>query len=152
MGMGLLEDNIMTTKGEWKKFTGSDEQIAELESAEKGYILRCFYSDGDETYETPIMFGGIYDDEDSETFTSKIVVAYWIIPDDPLREMKIRQAMTGQLVYIDLRKCIYPYQADPDDSVLSVIKEGRAVEIGISTCNPKWNIPNAEYSFTAFEE
>ena len=27
------------------------------------------------------------------------VVSYWIIPDDPLREMKIRQARTGQPVW-----------------------------------------------------
>lgn len=128
----------MTTKGEWVAYTGNDEQISELESAEKGYILRCFYSDGDETYETPIMFGGIYDDEDSETFTSKIVVAYWIIPDDPLREMKIRQAMTGQPVWVkerEMKKTGFPlgykYYA---------------------TTTPNWNIPNAEYSFTAFEE
>lgn len=130
----------MTTKGEWVAYTGSDEQIADLEKAKNGIIAKNTYGHiWDETY---LLW-------DHAPIGS---TNYWIIPDDPLREMKIRQAMTGQPVYIDLRRCIYTYQAHPDDSVLTLVKDGRTVEIGIATCNPKWNIPNAEYSFAPFEE
>lgn len=143
----------MTTKGEWNKFTGSDEQIAEIINSKNGFIVDSQWSVFNEPNKLQITF----DDKTNidwlkQNFEDYNVTKYWIIPDDPLREMKIRQAMTGQPVYIDLRKCIYPYQADPDDSVLNIVKDGHGVEIGIATCNPNWNIPNAEYSFTAFEE
>ena len=64
------------------------------------------------------------------------VTHYWIIPDDPLREMKIRQAQTGQPVWI---------KTNPFDWEC-------AVPTSYVTTTPDWNITNAEYSFTAFQE
>ena len=118
---------------EWVAYNGSDEQDDEIENAKNGYILRCLPSSGNEIYETPIMFGGIYSDEDSETFTSKIAIAYWIIPDDPLREMKIRQAMTGQPVWYKHR---------------FIESTGECGTFHHPFIQPE----TYEYSFTAFEE
>ncbi len=73
---------------EWKAYTGSDEQIAELNGTNSGFLVR--YRDG---FESDIQ----YDTEYIHTFIA--ISAYWIIPDDPLREMKVRQAQTGQPVW-----------------------------------------------------
>lgn len=118
----------MTTKGEWVDYTGSDEQIGEIRSAKNGYIFR-------------------YDDDKKESYIHERLIhtpstdylhEYWIIPDDPLREMKIRQSKTGQPVWIR--------------TVQNDISNGEDYYVIGMTANPDWNIPNAEYSFTAFEE
>ena len=104
---------------EWTEYTGSDEQIAEFKNTENGYVLRK--SDDKEVVFLSIEYRPNLDN----------VTHYWIIPDDPLREMKVRQAMTGQPVYI------------------------RWVNITCGHCvttTPDWSIPNTEYSFTPFEE
>ena len=110
----------------WKEYTGSDEQIAEINNSKNGYLIA--YDDI------------ICDIEHGKIQKEWLVNAthYWIIPGDPLREMKIRWAQTGQPVWI---------------------KEQMANEWGNyinkyiyhePTTTPDWNIPNAEYSFTPF--
>ena len=109
----------------WKEYTGSDEQIAELWKADDGFIAR--FTDGSESqpiWATPHM-------------TLNTVTHYWIIPDDPLREMKIRQSQTGQPVWIKHRT--------------HWDKRINAIQIDCTT-TPNWNIPGAEYSFTSFDE
>lgn len=76
----------MTTKGEWVAYTGSNEQIAELKSASNGAIFR--YSMMSQIVESKI----INETEIDEFIFKCYPIAYWIIPDDPLREMKVRQA------------------------------------------------------------
>lgn len=126
----------MTTEGEWKKFTGSREQVIEMINSKNGYILKNGNRQSDrltQGFDLNEKFR-CKDDGYEEYWT---IEEYWIIPYDPLREMKIRQAQTGQPVWV--RK---PW-------VLGVISEG--VETYCTT-EPDWNIPDAEYSFTPFEE
>ena len=108
---------------EWTEYTGSDEQIAEFKNTENGYVLRK--SDDKEVVFLSIEYRPNLDN----------VTHYWIIPDDPLREMKIRQANTGQPVWIrhkgNVDKFLYHHEV---------------------TTTPNWYIPNAEYSFTPFED
>lgn len=126
----------MTTKGEWVAYTGSDEQIAEIGNSinANGFITK--------------NISGL---ESSVVCTD--TTHYWIIPDDPLREMKIRQAQTGKPVWI--RMDAYKL-AKIDRSTYDIVSsksEGQMyTEHTIVTTTPDWNIPNAEYSFTAFEE
>jgi hypothetical protein len=77
---------------EWKKFDGSDEQIAEISDAENGWVVR--WMDGSESHPYNCTDHVEFAHEQCGEFSH-----YWIIPDDPLREMKIRQAQTGQPVW-----------------------------------------------------
>ena len=120
----------------WVQFTGGDEQIAELENNKNGYIVR-----GENLSERIRV---VFDTEGIEILPFK----YWLIPDDPLREMKIRQSQTGQPVWIKMESSTYwviamrGFDLIYQDHVVSVIK----------SITPDWNIPNAEYSFTEFEK
>ena len=111
----------------WKVYDGSDEQIAEIRKCNHGYIKR-FVSG----MESMVM---TCDDYPSfmETPTH-----YWIIPADPLREMKVRQAQTGQPVWVRVPT--------------SFIRYGYHYITYGATTTPDWNIPNAEYSFTEFKD
>lgn len=130
----------MTTKGEWVTYTGSDEQIAELKSARNGWI-----------------WGNNRKDEGSESeqygfpsfFVQENMTRYWIIPEDPLREMKVRWAMTGQPAYI--RVPISDKGWSDKNLSYTFIKEKHGNWYYVTT-TPDWNIPNAEYSFTPFED
>lgn len=114
---------------EWKKFTGSDEQIAEIKNNTNGYIVRNINLD-DVAMSDRVR---VAFDLDGVTVAN---FEYWLIPDDPLREMKVRQAQTGQPVWVrKLFEC-------------GIEKEWQM----FVTTTPDWNIPNAEYSFTAFED
>ena len=106
----------MTNQTNWTVFTNSEEQIAEIGMS---VYANGFITKNESGIESNVVC--------SDT------THYWIIPDDPLREMKIRWAQTGQPVWI--RKEIeneYFYW--------------------LPTTTPDWNIPNAEYSFTEFKE
>lgn len=112
----------MTTKGEWKVYTDSEEQIAEIEKAENGYVIR--FDDGQERRMKEYGF---------KYARPNLITHYWLIPADPLRDMKIRQATTGQPVWVkEGIDCIRPFIYETE--------------------KPDWNIPNAEYSFTPFED
>lgn len=113
----------------WKEYTGTDEQNAEMENSPNGWVCRFKHGDSDLRYDVGIQ-QYIHNINISE------LAEYWIIPDDPLREMKIRQAQTGQPVWIRKR---------------SPIIEDKAGWIIGCTNTPNWNIPNAEYSFKPFE-
>jgi len=107
----------MTNQTNWTKYTGSDEQIAELDKSRNGLIVKN-------------KLGYIW--EEIYLFWSHTPIGsthYWIIKPDPLREMKVRQAMTGQPVWVRIHK-----------------------DIRMVTTTPDWNIPNAEYSFTEFKD
>lgn len=117
----------MTNQTNWTEYTGSDEQIAELEKFQ-GKILR--HEHFDSFIESDIEYSCCH------SLRRIGLIAYWIIPDDPLREMKIRQAQTGQPVWI--REC-----RNPGVKTRSFVYE---------TTTPDWNIPNAEYSFTPWED
>lgn len=111
----------------WIEYTGSDEQIAEIKSTKNGYVLRK--ANGKE-----IVFVSIQYRPNLENVTH-----YWTIPEDPLREMKIRHAQTGQPVWVRVPQRI---------KKLGGIFNTTYVKV---TTAPDWNIPNAEYSFKEFE-
>lgn len=124
----------------WTEYTGSDEQIAEINSC-----INWVGKDSNGT-ETDIKFPWhlrkdgyieVDTDETGEVFTIIKLAYYWIIPDDPLREMKVRQAMTKQPTWQR-----YTMQwGRRDDEIITEV-----------TTDPDWNIPNAEYSFTEFKD
>ena len=117
---------------EWKEYSGADEQIAEIKNAKNGFLFRYAWGNTSQIWE--------FDEANKQyidnLMSGKEITHYWIIPDDPLREMKIRQAQTWQPVWIRKR---------------SPIIEDKAGWIIGCTNTPNWNIPNAEYSFTPFE-
>lgn len=122
---------------EWTVYTGSDEQIAEIINSKNGFIVDSQWSVFNEPNKLQIDF----DDKTNidwlkGNFEDYDVTKYWIIPDDPLREMKIRQAMTGQPVWVrDYKDTLLAGEHNYDEYV---------------TTTPDWNIPTAKYSFTAF--
>ena len=121
----------MTNQTTWQFYTGSDEQIAELRGAKNGYVIR--YSNdkiSNIAWNDCIKNSQFVDWKNGERHCP---THYWLIPDDPLREMKIRQAQTGQPVWTR-RKIENEYF------------------YWLPTTTPDWNIPNAEYSFTEFKE
>ena len=115
----------MTTKGEWITYTGSDEQIAELENAKNGFICKNDYG---------YIWDAFYID------WSKCPIGathYFICNPHPLADMICQQARTGQPVWIKHRT--------------HWDKRINAIQIDCTT-TPNWNISGAEYSFTLFEE
>lgn len=118
-----LTESRPTQQTTWTEFTGSDDQIDEINNCENGYLLR---------------YGNFNDSDIMEDIARPNymmdVTHYWVIPDDPLREMKVRQARTGQPVYI----------REPVNDNYDGAK--------YITTTPDWNIPNAEYLFTEFKE
>lgn len=121
---------------EWKEYSGSDAQIAEINNAYKnGYILKT-----GPVNQTLILKSraemGWYKDQ----FTH-----YLICNPHPLVEMICQQARTGQTVWIKVREFFNPlnnyrFVAAYDEYSVYV------------TTTPDWNIPGAEYSFEPFEE
>jgi len=125
---------MTTQQTDWIEYTGSDEQIAEIKNAKHGYVLKS--NAGTEKMHTEIFTSDIVDYLDATSY-------YWIIPADPLRQMKIRQSMTGQPVWVRV------------PTIAERLDTGARTDLYYSydcTCNPIWNIPNAEYSFTPWED
>jgi len=124
----------MTNRTKWTEYTGSDEQIAELVG--NTFIVNNINSIFENSKCVTTFYTGKTYEEDKlwlrEHFHEYGITKYWIIPADPLREMKIRWAQTGQPVWIR-RKIENEYF------------------YWLPTTTPDWNIPNAEYSFTELE-
>ena len=126
----------MTNQTTWQFYTGSDEQIAELRGAKNGYVIR--YSNdkiSNIAWNDCIKNSQFVDWKNGERHCP---THYWLIPDDPLREMKIRQAQTGQPVWVRVPT--------------SFIRYGYHYITYGATTTPDWNIPNANYSFTGFKD
>lgn len=131
----------MTTKGEWVSYTGSDEQIDELLSAT--FIVDSIYSIfGNPKVVNTFYTGSMYEDDKHwllKHFNDYGIKRYLLCNPHPYAEMIKRWADTGQAVYIRIFVQA-TYEGDEDCYEHSC------------TNTPDWNIPNAEYSFTAFEE
>ena len=95
---------------EWTEYTSGDEQIAEISSAKHGFV--CRNNETDSGILT-IKYGQLFSDQSEYPILNAMwsgslkrfvetnnTTHYWIISDDPLREMKVRQVMTGQPVWI----------------------------------------------------
>lgn len=111
---------------EWKEYTGSNEQIAEMQNSYYGFLLKLNEK-----------IKGIYRKNDLSSIEGKMVLPgfrheithYLICNPHPLADMIIRQAQTVQPVFMKIGSAEYA-----------------------PTTTPNWNIPNAEYSFTPFED
>ena len=112
---------------EWKKYTGSDEQIAEMNAAIRNSNNGILISLRDKN--TKIIYSGLY----SYKFDK-----YLICNRHPLADMICQQARTGQPVWVKVTVNFDDY--------------GLAYSYHEPTSQPDWNIPGAEYSFTPFDE
>jgi hypothetical protein len=110
----------------WKEYTGSDEQIAEINGS-AAFMLRR--ADGAVSYVLkPPFYPNAMDNETT--------IGYLICNPHPLSDMICQQARTGQTVWVRITR----------DSC------GNKVNMVCETTIPDWNIPSAEYSLTPFEE
>lgn len=120
---------------EWKEYTGTPEQIAEMYDADS-FIIKA---NGVESHVMHhIDERGLLVDCDE----------YLICNRHPLADMIRRQARTGQPVYIKLPRDAFfdnTYPAKNGDT--GHLKKDW---FQVITTKPDWNIPNAEYSFTPF--
>ena len=127
----------MTNQTTWQFYTGSDEQIAELRGAKNGYVIR--YSNdkiSNIAWNDCIKNSQFVDWKNGERHCP---THYWLIPDDPLREMKLRHDATGQPVWVKVRY----FDRELREHTYKCHRP---------TTTPDWNIPNAEYSFTEFKD
>jgi len=114
---------------QWEKYTGSDEQIAEIKNNKNGYIVRNL-----NPYDAFILSSRIR--YAFELWGDSVVnFEYLICNPHPLADMICQQARTGQPVWLrKLFEC-------------GIEKEWQM----FVTTTPNWNIPGAEYSFTEFK-
>lgn len=111
---------------EWKEWKGTDEQIAEIRESKHGFILKDFKGQETDIHVEYCEYGL------SDKYTH-----YLLCNPHTLADMIIRQSQTGQPVWVR-----YTLEWDRrSDTVESYV-----------TTTPDWNIPNAEYSFTQFED
>lgn len=132
--VGSIVSNCSFTReiamtAEWKEYTGSGDQIAEMQGAKKGFILRS--SDG--MYSDHIF----WDDDDFSCIDTFNVTDYLICNPHPLVDMIKRWADTGQPVYCKQR---------------IDIEHEHTFQYFTQTERLNWDIPNTEYSFTPFED
>ena len=111
---------------EWKKYEGTDEQIAEMENAEHGYLV--MFNDKE--------IAGILRG-DPEEIVLEDEYSYLICNPHPLADMISQQAQTGQPVWVK----VFTSKSLIDDSPLIY-----------KTTKPNWNIAGAEYRFTPFKD
>ena len=133
---------------EWKKYTGSDEQIAEMK-ASRDVIIRFKSS-----YE--LLRSSCFVDDFNDRLANGTVTAYLICDPHPYADMICQQARTGQEVWV-----LEPVVGTEEHPLWPrLLAEGISrenvgpalLENGIfcqySTRTPYWHIPGAKYSFT----
>ena len=126
---------------EWKKYEGTDEQIAEIMEYGREILVDSQYS----VFSDPRRM--ILNKDNPEDvawirnhFKHFEVTKYLICNRHPQADMISQQAQTGQPVWIKITiDCEYGGLPIKDISVQV-------------TTTPDWNIPGAEYSFTPFED
>lgn len=123
---------------EWKKYEGTDEQIAEMLNAEHGFVVKT---------EFPSIFNHVVNTSNIKGlfYTIKTNLAcnrathYLTCDPHPLADMIKRWAETGQPVWVK-------------GSTYDPLTAERFFSEPYETTMPDWNIPGAEYSFTPFGE
>lgn len=129
---------------EWKKYEGTDEQIAEMLNAKHGFI----YLDKYQAEGSIMHFADFFDKTHLRNHLETWEVTHYLICNPhPLADMIERQARTGQPVFI--RCADHISIAGKNATLLNVIENGIMT---FKTCWPDWNIPFAEYSFEPFGE
>ena len=104
---------------EWKEYTGSDEQIAEITNSRVEIFLK--YTNGVGRFKSSLFVGD---------WQHPLLTHYLICNPHQLADMICQQARTGQPVWV----------------------KKYSNSFGYITTEPDWNIPNAEYSFTPFDD
>ena len=123
---------------QWKPYTGTDEQIAEMKNAEHGFILRDVNNEECNNIKYISDFMGRHH---LKRYLGECEIKHYLICNPhPLADMIERQARTGQPVWVKTFMEM-PYAGLP-------ILDERIQK----TNKPDWNIPGAEYSFEPFEE
>jgi len=112
---------------EWKEFTGSPEQIEEIQNSKHGYCVRMADEEGAASC---LVF---YDDSQLDRLkTDTAIFQYLIAEPHPLEDMICQQARTGQDVFVH------------------IAGNKKLEATTYITKKPNWHIPGAQYSFTRF--
>lgn len=123
---------------EWKPYTGSHEQIEEINNA-KDVLFK--YKEGRTT---------LRGNRKLDTYDNDYLSEFLICNPHPLADMICQQARTGQPVWIKFSYeyvgTLYHYMQIYGDK-LTRISEDFVIVI---TTKPNWNIPGAQYRFTPF--
>lgn len=130
---------------EWKKYTGTSEQLDEMLSTESGFIVDsqfCVFKD-----KTKLL---MQQDGTNRNWLSKILLVaevkhFLICATNPLADMICKQTCTGQPVFV---------KVTPKSGVYLPPGRYKITEVkGVFvTDNPDWFMPGAQYSFTQFED
>lgn len=128
-------------KPEWIEYTGSDEQIDEIANAEYGWIVR--WMDGCESHQYYASDSVQFAEDQCGKFTH-----YLICQPHPYADMIIRQAQTGQPVWIRIKGDL-PMNTLHEDDLVDMLTHKNTVVI--TTNKPNWHIPGAKYRLSPFE-
>lgn len=126
---------------QWVKYNGSDAQIGEMDNSAHGWIV-MFKDD----HVSNIHYGN-----PNISVNMAEASKYLICQPHPRADMICQQARTGQPVWVRPNK---PYKlsiADYEDHPTTKLMVDSA-GVYLITTTPDWDIPNAEYSFTPFED
>jgi len=133
---------------EWIEYTGSSDHIAEIRQSVHGFIARNEDADSSiiKVIFNQVFIEGQKDPILPELFPTTLkswldaagTTHYLICNPHPLVDMICLQARTGRPVWMRIPVSYERYGY-------------RHITYGTTT-TPDWNIPNAEYSFTPFEE
>lgn len=146
---------------EWKKYTGSTQQIYEMWNAKNGYLVRSHEGANDRIRYAPQRRPDF--NEFAQHCREAIhVTEYLICNPHPLANMICQQACTGQPVYIQvalrdldfhISRLIELFRfADPGMDWRRIDHLEPSEKFIFKTKKPCWNIPGAIYSFTPFED
>ena len=130
---------MATERGKWLVYIGMYEQIADMQLSKNGWI---WGNDQPDEGSESVQYGF------PSSYVQKNMTRYLIIPDDPLREMKIRQATTGQPVWERYNGTAETSNKEFHD--LCVLARDAYPE-GFETYEPHWHIPYYDFSFTPFK-
>lgn len=125
---------------EWKTYNGTDEQIEEMRNAEHGIIFKYWMMA--QIVESKIVS---HDEINNFLFANKYPTHYLICNPHPQDDMIVRQAHTGQPVWIKV-----PYI--PATRIGMNNLHCNDTHCFYSTTCPDWYADGAEYSFTPFSE
>lgn len=136
---------------EWKKYTGSPEQIAEILNAKHGFL--CVNTNGicsdilincyNNICLKKNMFGLCISGNLANYLSKEKTKSFLICNPHPNADMICQWAMTGQPVWIK-KPVVYERVDTKQRSDVCYL-----VNV---TCKPDWNIPGAIYSFTPLED
>lgn len=134
---------------EWKEFTGSPEQIEEIQNSKHGYCVRMADEEGAASC---LVF---YDDSQLDRLkTDTAIFQYLIAEPHPLEDMICQQARTGQDVFVHIAGTIYAnyiaHRAAQDMDYFHSYYNKKLEATTYITKKPNWHIPGAQYSFTRF--